>query len=94
MKACKGDYLFLKGDSIDGIYFIKEGEASYVEKRPRADLIFATNKPGSYFGDVEFAIMTENKDPKRHFCVKAKTDLDLLLLEKEDLYSVDNEFKA
>ncbi len=25
VKVCKGDYLFLKGDSLDGIYFIKEG---------------------------------------------------------------------
>lgn len=30
VKACKGDYLFIKGDALDGIYFIKQGEASYV----------------------------------------------------------------
>ena len=80
IKVCKGDFLFLKGDPLDGIYFIKKGEADYVERRPKADLIFATNKPGSYFGDIDFAVINEKMEPKRLFNVKAKTDMDLLLL--------------
>ena len=80
IKVCKGDFLFLKGDLLDGIYFIKKGEADYVERRPKADLIFATNKQGSYFGDIDFAVINEKMEPKRLFNVKAKTDMDLLLL--------------
>ena len=38
-------------------------------------------------------MINEKLEPKRLFTVKAKTDMDLLLLEKEDLYSIDNEFK-
>ncbi len=92
VNLCKGDYLFLKGDEPDGIYFIKHGEAAYVERRPRADLIFATNKPGSYFGDIDFAA-GDGQEPSRQFTVKAKTDMELLVLQKSDLYSIDNEFR-
>lgn len=30
VKVSKGEFIFLKGDTIDGIYFIKKGEAAYV----------------------------------------------------------------
>ena len=30
LKVSKGEYVFLKGDSLDGIYFLKRGEAAYV----------------------------------------------------------------
>lgn len=43
IQVCKGEYVYLKGESIDGIYFIKKGECAYVEKRPNADLIFGKN---------------------------------------------------
>ncbi len=66
-----------------------------MEARPSADLIFATNKPGSHFGDIEFALLGQGGvEPIREFSVKAKTDMDLLFLEKGSLYSIDNEFKA
>ena len=71
----------MKGDPVDGIYFIKEGEAAFVERKPRADLIFATNKAGSYFGEMDFAALQHSMEMKRSFTVKAKTDMDLLLLE-------------
>ena len=93
LKVCKGDYIFMKGDSLDGIYFIKKGEAAFVERRPRADLIFATNKAGSYFGEIDFISLNESHTPKRLFTVKAKTDMDLLFLDQDDLYSIDNQFK-
>ena len=60
VKVCKGDYIFMKGDPVDGIYFIKEGEAAFVERKPRADLIFATNKAGSYFGEMDFTELQHN----------------------------------
>ncbi len=30
LKVSKGEYIYLKGDIIDGIYFIKHGESAYV----------------------------------------------------------------
>ncbi len=54
LNISKGEYVFLKGDSLDGVYFIKRGEAAYVERRPKADLIFATHRDGAYFGDIDF----------------------------------------
>ena len=93
LKVSKGEYIFMKGDSLDGIYFIKKGEAAFVERRPRADLIFATNKAGSYFGEIDFISLNVCANPRRMFTVKAKTDMDLLFLDQEDLYSMDNEFK-
>lgn len=93
LKVSKGEYIFMKGDSLDGIYFIKKGEAAFVERRPRADLIFATNKAGSYFGEIDFISLNVSAKPRRMFTVKAKTDMDLLFLDQEDLYSMDNEFK-
>lgn len=93
LKAAKGDYIYLKGDVVDGVYFIKRGEAAFVEKRSAADLIFATNITGSYFGDVDFAASDELKESKRLYSVKAMSDMDLLLLKKEDIYEMDMEFK-
>ena len=75
IKVTKGEYIFLKGDSIDGIYFIKKGESAYVEKRPKADLIFATNFEGSFFGDIDFTASDQNSEVKRLFSVKAMTDM-------------------
>lgn len=54
VKVSKGEYIYLKGDSIDGVYFIKKGRAAYVEKKSKADEIFATVQPGSYLGDIDF----------------------------------------
>ena len=70
---------------MDGIYFVKDGEAGFVNQGLKSDLIFATSKTGSHFGDVDFI----SGGLKRAFTVKAKTDLDLLMLEKDDLYSLD-----
>ena len=80
----------MKGDHVDGIYFIKKGEAAFVERRPSADLIFATNTAGSYFGEIDFTQIHSTSDIARRFTVKAKTDMDLLLLESKEMYSIDN----
>ena len=63
-----------------------------MERRPKADLIFAVNRAGSFFGDIDFAVDNE-ENPTRLFTVKAKTDMDLLVLEKHDLYGLDQGFQ-
>ena len=93
LKVCKGEHIYLQGDSLDGIYFIKSGEAAYVEPRGEADLTFAHIYAGSFFGDVDFTASTHMSESKRLFSVKALSDMDLLLLSKEDLFDIDIEFK-
>lgn len=56
-------------------------------------MIYATVKEGNYFGDVDFMSDEDNEDYKRLFSVKAMSDLELLLLEKSDLYQIGLEFK-
>ena len=71
------------------VYFIKKGETAYVEKKPEADLVFAMNRAGSYFGDVDFIYIEEEDQSYRQFTVKARTDVELLTLQKEDIYAMD-----
>lgn len=78
----KGEYIYMKGDMIDGIYFIKQGRACYVEPRPQADLIFASLTTGAYFGDVDFVAANNILEGTRNFTVKAMKDVELLVLPK------------
>ena len=94
VKVCKGEYLYLNGDSLDGVYFVKKGKAAYVEKRTVADLMFAYCHQGGYFGDEDFAASNQTSESKRLFTVKAVSDMDLLLLEKNVLFNIDVEFKG
>lgn len=55
--------------------------------------MFAVNKQGSFFGDVDFTLTTEDGEANRYFSVKAKTDVELLVLQKQDLYQIDLQFK-
>ncbi len=42
---------------------------------------------------MDFTASNTKKESKRLFSVKAMSDMDLLILEKEDLYQIDLEFK-
>ncbi len=64
-----------------------------MEKRPGADLVYAINMLGSNFGDIDFTASNEEQEAKRLFSVKAMSDIDLLFLQKEDLFELDMEFK-
>ena len=44
--------------------------------------MFALNEKGSYFGDVEFVECSEKGEVDRLFAVKAKSDVELLMLQK------------
>ena len=93
VKLCKGDYIFQKGDLLNGIYFIKEGEAAFVERRNKGDLVFGAIRKGLHFGDTDFTSLKEGDTNRRNFTVKARTDMDLLFLEKEDLLAVNDFFQ-
>ena len=62
-------------------------------QQSEADVVFAINKEGSYFGELEFAISSDQQEVARKFAVKALTDVEVLVLEKSDLYKIDLEFK-
>lgn len=91
VKVAKGEYVFLKGDVIDGIYFIKKGQAAYIHQKPVADQILATVHQGAYFGDIDFT--QSDVDCRRLISIKALTDMELLFLEREDLFELDTDFK-
>ena len=76
------------------VYFVKEGETAYYERKHDADLIFAVNGVGSYFGDVDFTLAGGTPDAKRFYSVKALSDVTVLALHKKDLYTLDEEFKV
>ncbi len=78
---------------LDLVYFLKRGEVGFVTKRATPpDLIYATLTEGSHFGDTDF-LHLDSPDPRRRFCVKALTDVELLLLHKSDLLQIGVEFK-
>lgn len=62
-----------------------------MERRPIADQIFATVQPGAFFGDIDFT--QSDVDCRRLMSIKALTDMDLYLLEREDLFQLDIDFK-
>ncbi len=47
------------------VYFLKKGTTAYIVQEEEEDLIFAMNKPGSYFGELEFGISTEREEATR-----------------------------
>ena len=56
------------------------------------DLVFALNKPGSFFGHLDFAAAPHHPphlEPARQFSVKALSDVELLVLEKQDLFKIE-----
>lgn len=61
---------------------------SFIEKNPDGPphFIFSEFKEGTYFGDVDFVINKKEAEPKRNFTVKAKRDVELLVISKADLY--------
>ena len=71
---------------------MKKGETAYYERKQEADLIFAVNGAGSYFGDVDFTLSSRTTDAKRFYSVKALSDVTVLALHKKDLYTLDEEF--
>ena len=75
------------------VYFIKTGETAYFEHKKDADLIFAINRAGSYFGDVDFTLASSTVDARRFYSVKTLSDVTVLALHKKDLYNLDEDFK-
>ena len=71
----------MEGDPVDGIFFIKEGQAAFVERRPSADVQYATLSAGQHFGNLDFINMNDSDKKTRNFTVKAITDMDLLFLQ-------------
>ena len=75
----------MQGDTLDGVYFIKQGEAGFYTRRDREDKTFCRIKEGRHFGDHDFANSDEFKESRRIVGAKALTDMDLLFIKKEDL---------
>ena len=101
VKIPAGEYLYLKNDPLDGsesvvelVYFLKRGTCAYVVQQGEADVVFAINKEGTFFGELEFSISSDQTEVPRKFPVKALTDVEVMVLEKNDLYKIDLQFKS
>lgn len=78
----KGEFVFLEGDPLDAskstlnlVYFLKKGSVGFVTRRETPpDLIYATLREGSCFGDTDFLNLNQT-NPRRQFSVKALTDV-------------------
>ena len=92
LRVRRGEYVFERGDAVDGIYFIRDGTAAYVHQQPEADLVYASCPRGSYFGDLGFLQIDPSAPATRLFSVKALSDLDLLLLPKSALPAIHTRF--
>lgn len=60
-------------------------------ENPEADIIFAKNREGSLFGDIDF--IDTSPETRRVFSIKALSDMDLLLFPRNDLFQLDLDFK-
>jgi Cyclic nucleotide-binding domain len=74
-----GETVVREGDSADRFYIIKEGEVA-VTRRDRAgrEAALATLGPGQFFGEMGLL-----EDAPRTASVHAKTDLEVLALDRE-----------
>lgn len=56
--------------------------------------MFALDNTGSFFGHVDFALSSPDAEARRAFSVKARTNMELLVLQKSDLFDIDAHFKS
>jgi NADH dehydrogenase len=80
-----GEAIFLEGDVGDSVYVIRKGEVDVM----RRDLRLATLKPGEYFG--EMAVLSGEG---RNATVRAKTAVNVLLIDKGDFDQLKNNVPA
>ena len=71
------------------VYFLKKGIAGLVVKKMPSDLVFIRLQPGVHFGEYDFLQNLGH----RMFSAKALSDVELFLLDKKDLYRVDQQFR-
>lgn len=57
-------------------------------------MVFAVNRSGTFFGDIDFTLAEGEGEAKRAFSVKAKSNVELLTLQKQDLFNLDSEFSS
>ena len=61
---------------------------------PTSEVPFAYSSTGKFFGGEDFAASSKEAEARRYFTVQAQTDLDILLLPKDDLFALDLEFRS
>jgi NADH dehydrogenase len=74
-----GETVFNQGDVGDCVYMLRKGEVEVIRKAGEEDHLLAVLKEGEYFG--EMAVLS---DTTRNATVRARTDMDVLLISKHD----------
>ena len=79
----QNDYVYLKGEYADEIYFISKGKVHYVHD----DAILSVCYKGDYFGEIE--VVQENL---RNYSTKAANDAELLTMNKPLILNIQKKF--
>ncbi len=74
-----GDYVFSQGDVGDKVYIIEKGECEVIREDETGDRVLAELRPGECFG--EMGVMG---DSLRMASIRARTPLDVVVIEKAD----------
>jgi serine/threonine protein phosphatase PrpC len=77
-----GGVVFREGDPADGLYVILDGSALVT----KADVEIVEIQPGGHFGEMSLV-----ERMPRSATVSAKTDLDVLMIEREPFYGLLSE---
>ncbi|MBL9084110.1 MAG: ATP-binding cassette domain-containing protein [Planctomycetales bacterium] len=84
LRECKpGETVFRQGDPGDNFYLIRSGEAEVVFEDGGTGKVVATLDEGKFFGEMAL----ETGEPRKA-TVRAKTDLTLCALDKEEYLAV------
>jgi CRP-like cAMP-binding protein len=75
-KFNNGDYVYMKDDHADGIYFIVAGRVDFMTLFEGEMLTFNTMTNGSYFGEAEFLL-----DSNRYYSAYAQKNTELFHLD-------------
>jgi len=74
-----GETVFFQGDLGDKVYVIRSGECDVLRESAGAQRHVATLGPGDYFGEMALI-----NDVTRNSTVRARTNMDVLLVPKND----------
>ena len=94
MKVESGSYIYKEGDPIDEIYFLVSGQAGYALSN-FGNSVYLIIDQGYYFGEIDFIAQSELSDNtgERQFATRSIADSDILILNKNSLLEVDQEFE-
>lgn len=82
-----GDWIIREGDKGETIYIISQGRVSVYKKRLEEEIQISSLGEGEFFGEFSFFM-----SHRRQASVKAEEEVELLVIEKEELDKIVEEY--